>query len=162
MHTVPGQPRRTTRLARIFGLDGNPLRRASHRAEIWIRVGLLAVFLLAGPLVALGAGHWAYHAGSTGFWAPAAQTHLAALHPGRSDGGGKPWVWAGADAGGPAPAGVSPRTNEMVAAVMALAFTALALLAVLRLTLVFLRWRRLAAWETAWSKVEPQWSRGRP
>jgi hypothetical protein len=50
----------------------------------------------------------------------------------------------------------------MLAAVMALVTTALALLAVLRLSLVFLRWRRLTAWETAWSKVEPQWSRGRP
>jgi hypothetical protein len=41
MMPMPGRPRRTTRLARALGLDGNPLRRASHRAEIWIRVGLL-------------------------------------------------------------------------------------------------------------------------
>jgi hypothetical protein len=161
MHMMPGQPRRTW-LARTFGLDGNPLRRASDRAETWIRIGLLTVFLIAGPLVALGAGHRAYHAGITGASAAAAQTHLAATHPGRVDGGGKPWVWARADAGAPAAAGVSARTNEMLAAVMALVFTALALLAALRLILVFLRRRRLAAWEVAWSRVGPQWSRGRP
>jgi len=62
MHTMPGRPRGSTRLARALGLDGNPLRRASDRAEAWIRIGLLAVFLIAGPMVALGAGGWAYHA----------------------------------------------------------------------------------------------------
>ncbi|HEY6310835.1 MAG TPA: BON domain-containing protein [Streptosporangiaceae bacterium] len=30
------------------------------------------------------------------------------------------------------------------------------------LTLAFLSMRRLAAWETAWSSVGPQWSKGRP
>jgi hypothetical protein len=49
-----------------------------------------------------------------------------------------------------------------VAAVMTLAAMALALLAVLRLTLAFLNRRRLAAWETAWSKVGPQWSKRSP
>ena len=162
MHTMPGPPRRPTRLARMFGLDSNPLRRASDRAEAWIRIGLLAVFLIAGPLVAVGAGHRAYHAGMAGAWAPAAQAQLAVTVPGRSDGGSKPWVWTRAEAGAPAPAGVSARTNAILAAVMALAFTALALLAALRLILVFLRRRRLAAWEAAWSRVGPQWSRGRP
>jgi hypothetical protein len=159
---MPGQPRRSTLLARAFGLYGNPLRRASDRAETWIRIGLLAAFLIAGPLVAVGAGHRAYHAGMAGASAPAAQTQLAATHPDRADGGGKPWVWARADGGAPALAGVSARTNEMLAALMALAFIALALLAALRLILVLLRRRRLAAWEAAWSRVGPQWSRGRP
>ena len=45
-------PPRPTRLARALGLDSNPLRRASDRAEAWIRIGLLAVFLIAGPMVA--------------------------------------------------------------------------------------------------------------
>ena len=161
MHTMPDPPRRSTPLTRALGLDGNPLRRASDRAEAWIRIGLLAVFLIAGPLVAVGAGHRAYHDGMAGAWAPAAQAHLAVTVPGRSDGGSKPWVWARAEAGAPAP-GVSARTNAILAAVMALAFTALALLAALRLILVFLRRRRLAAWEAAWSRVGPQWSRGRP
>jgi hypothetical protein len=41
MKTTPGRPRRRTRLARALGLDGNPLRRASDRAEAWIRIGKL-------------------------------------------------------------------------------------------------------------------------
>jgi uncharacterized membrane protein YidH (DUF202 family) len=63
MQTMPGRPRGSTRLARALGLDRNPLRRASDRAEAWIRVGLLGVFLIAGPMAALGVGGWAYHAG---------------------------------------------------------------------------------------------------
>jgi hypothetical protein len=50
----------------------------------------------------------------------------------------------------------------MVAAVVTLVLMALALLAALRLTRAFLTRRRLAAWETAWSRVGPQWSRRRP
>ena len=47
----------------------------SDRAEAWIRVGLLAVFLIAGPMAALGAGHWAYHAGTTAARMPTAPAH---------------------------------------------------------------------------------------
>src|SRR5689334_15374833 len=75
MRRTPGQPRGSARLARALGLDGNPLRRASDRAEAWLRVGLLAVFLIAGPLAALGAGGWAYHAGITASRVQAAPTH---------------------------------------------------------------------------------------
>jgi hypothetical protein len=64
-------------------LDGNPLRRASDRAEAWIRVGLLAVFLIAGPLAGLGAGHWAYHAGITRAPVLAAQAHRVTAVPPR-------------------------------------------------------------------------------
>jgi hypothetical protein len=63
MQPMPGRPRGRTRLARALGLDGNPLCRASDRAEAWIRAGLIAVFLIVGPLAALGVGAWAYHAG---------------------------------------------------------------------------------------------------
>ncbi len=56
----------------------------------------------------------------------------------------------------------SARTGEVLTAVMTLAAMALALLAVLRLALVFLSRRRLAAWETAWSRIGPQWSKRRP
>jgi len=49
----------------------------------------------------------------------------------------------------------------LLAVVMTLALMALALLVVLRLVLAFLNRRRLAAWETAWSRVGPQWSGGR-
>ena len=75
MKTRTGRPRGLTRLARALGLDRNPLRRATDRAEAWIRVGLLAVFLIAGPMAALGAGHWAYHAGITAARVPAAPIH---------------------------------------------------------------------------------------
>ena len=75
MKTKPGRPRGRTRLARALGLNRNPLRRATDRAEAWIRVGLLAVFLIAGPMAALGAGHWACHAGITAAGVPAGPTH---------------------------------------------------------------------------------------
>ena len=155
MHTMPGPPRRTTRLARALGLDGNPLRRASDRAEAWIRVGLLAVFLIVGPLAAVDTGHWAYHAGITAARAPAVQAHPAATGLARADGGGRAWVWAREGTRAPR---ASARGDEVLATVMTLACTALALLAAQRLTVAFLRRRRLAAWETAWSRVGPQWS----
>jgi hypothetical protein len=62
---IPARLPRTTRLARTLGLDGNPLRRATDRAMIWIRLGLLAAFLVGGPLAVITAGHWMYHAGMT-------------------------------------------------------------------------------------------------
>jgi hypothetical protein len=165
MKTRPGRPCGLTRLARALGLDRNPLRRASDRAEAWIRVGLLGIFLIAGPMAALGAGHGAYHAGITVARVPAAPAHRikpAALRqppaiadPLRVGQGAR----AGARGKDPRPAA---RTGEVLTAVMTLAAMALALLAVLRLALAFLGRRRLAAWETAWSRVGPQWSRHRP
>ena len=167
MKTRPGRPRGLTRLARGLGLDRNSLRRATDRAEACIRTGLLAVFLIAGPMAALSAGHWAYHAETTAVRVPAAPTHLvhsAALQQAptitdlpRVGQGGR--VWAGAPGEGTGP---SARAGEVLAAVMTLVGMALALLAVLRLALAFLSRRRLAAWEMAWSKVGPQWSKRRP
>ena len=111
MKTRPGRPRGLTRLARALGLDRNPLRRASDRAEAWIRIGLLAVFLIAGPMAALGAGHSAYHTGITASRVPAAPTHRvkpAALQQApaitdlpRVGQGGR--AWAGARGKAPAP-----------------------------------------------------------
>ena len=163
MHTTPGRPRGSTRLVRALGLDGNPLRRTSDRAEAWIRAGLLAVFLIAGPMAALGAGGWAFHAGITAARAQAAAAHhvqAAAFQPvmaptyldrtGQVRAGTR---WQSATS--------SARSGEVLAVVMTLALMALALLAVLRLVLAFLNRRRLAAWETAWSRVGPQWSGGR-
>ena len=77
MSAIPARRARTTRLARTLGLDGNPLRRATDRAMIWIRLGLLAAFLAGGPLAAIGAGHWMYHAGMTEARAQAADRHSA-------------------------------------------------------------------------------------
>jgi hypothetical protein len=164
---MPGRPRGLTRLARALGLDRNPLRRATDRAEAWIRAGLLAVFLIAGPMAALSAGHWAYHAGTTAAPVPAAAARRVQSAPfqqaptitdmPRVGQGGR--VWAGAPGEGVGP---SARTGEVLAAVMTLAAMALALLAGLRLALAFLSKRRLAAWEAAWSRVGPQWSKRRP
>jgi hypothetical protein len=153
------------RLARGLGLDGNPLRRATDRAEAWIRVGLLGIFLIAGPMATLGAGHWAYHAEVTVARVPAAPAHRvkpADLRPApaitdlpKAGQGGR----AGALGEGTRP---SARADEMLAAAMTMAAMALALLAVLRLVLAVLNRRRRAAWETAWSRIEPQWSKRRP
>lgn len=164
MRATPGRRRTGPRLARVLGFDGNPLRRASDRAEGWIRVGLLAVFLVAGPWAALGAGHWAYHAGMARMHA--AQAHgVTAVVPQPAL---PPIRLAGPDGSGQAPAGTrgddvgtSARTGEVLAVVMTLALMALAFLAVLRITLALLLRRRLAAWETAWSRVGPQWTGGR-
>jgi hypothetical protein len=163
LKTRPGRPRGLTRLARALGLDRNPLRRATDRAEAWIRVGLVGIFLIAGPMAALSAGQWAYHAGITVAQMHAAPTHRvkpAALRqaPTNTD-----LLRAGKGAGGRGEGtGPSARTSGVLAAVMTLAALALALLAVLRLALALLSRRRLAAWETAWSRVGPRWSKRRP
>jgi hypothetical protein len=66
-----------TRLARVLGLDRNPLCRATDRAEAWIRAGLLGIFLIAGPMAALGAGHWASHPAIAVARVPTAPAHRA-------------------------------------------------------------------------------------
>jgi hypothetical protein len=43
----------------------------------WIRVGLLAAFLTGGPLAAIGARQWMYHAGTAEARAQAADRHSA-------------------------------------------------------------------------------------
>jgi hypothetical protein len=47
---------------RLWGLwpDRNPLRRRCDRVEAAIVAGLVAAFVLGGPLAALAAGRWAY------------------------------------------------------------------------------------------------------
>jgi hypothetical protein len=54
---IPG--RRASSLARRLGLDRNPLRRGTDRAEAWIRIALVLAFLAGAPLAAWGAGNWA-------------------------------------------------------------------------------------------------------
>ena len=54
---ITGQ--RTAPLARRLGLDRNPLRRRSDRAEAWIRIALVLAFLIGAPLAFLGAERWA-------------------------------------------------------------------------------------------------------
>jgi hypothetical protein len=53
-----------TRLARALGSDHNPLRRRSDLIAAWLMPAAIAVFLVLGPLVALGAIAVA-HAGVT-------------------------------------------------------------------------------------------------
>jgi hypothetical protein len=162
MQTMPGRPRGRTRLARALALDGNPLRRASDRAEAWIRIGLLAVFLIAAPMAAAAAGGWAYHAGVTAARVQAAPAHhvkAAAFQPASAPTylGRAGQTWARTPGQG---AASSASSGEVLAVIMTPALMALSLLALLRLTRAFLTSRRLKAWETAWSTVGPQWSRG--
>ena len=151
------------RLTRALGLDSNPLRRASDRAEAYLRIGLVAIFLIVGPLAVQDAGHWAYHAEIATATVQAMRTHqvkavplqptVAMAGPTDADGGmrtGTGAQWEGT--------GSSVRSAEVLAGVMVLALVALALLAALRLTVMFLNRLRLAAWDTAWSRVGPQWT----
>jgi hypothetical protein len=79
MRAVTGRPRLTVRLARGLGLDGNPLRRASDRAEAWIRAGLLVVFLIGAPMAAVAAGLSTAHAEGSGTSARGASVGPAVL-----------------------------------------------------------------------------------
>jgi hypothetical protein len=166
MRGIAGQPRGIARLATALGLDSNPLRRASDRVEAWLRIGLVVIFLVVGPLAALGAGHWAHQAEITGAAAQATRINRVAAFPLQSDlataglartngsrlaGMGTRWEDAGTSAG----------TDELLAGGTILALVALTLLAALRLIVMFLNRLRLAAWETAWSRVGPQWTEGR-
>ena len=178
MRAAPGRPRWRARLARALGLDGNPLRRASDRAEAWIRAGLLVILLIAGPMAALTAGQRTAHAAGTGTSVQPHAVQAVLLQPATA-----PAAQAAAARTGevPAPAGAAAGTAVTVwlnaagrvtsppykggfafaavlAAMTTLAVTAFALLTVLRLVQRFLNWRRLAAWETAWRATGPRWT----
>ncbi len=62
---------------RLWGLwpDRNPLRRRCDRAEALILAGLVAAFVIGGPLAALAAGRWAYDSSTR-----AERAELSALH----------------------------------------------------------------------------------
>jgi hypothetical protein len=159
-------PHSKARLARAFGLDGNPLRRASDRAEAWIQAGLLAIFLIAGPIAAVVAGQWTAHSAVPGTGAQPHAVRAILLQPATAPAGPARAV-AGArvqaraqweSAGGSVRTGEVPALAAVVTAVMVLAVTALALLVVQRLIQCFLNWRRLAAWEAAWRATGPQWT----
>jgi hypothetical protein len=120
MRAVPGRPGWKARLAGALGLDGNPLRRASDRAEAWIRAGLLVIFLTAGPMAALGVEQWTTHPAGTGsggqphsVQAVLLQPATAPAGPARAAPGAQVWVRARWESPGgsvrtgevPAPAG---------------------------------------------------------
>jgi hypothetical protein len=62
-------------LARRMGVDANPLRRGCDRAEGWVRLGLVVVFLVASPLAAIGLGHLTNDASIRAARAQAASEH---------------------------------------------------------------------------------------
>jgi hypothetical protein len=45
-------------LRRQLGLDANPVRRGTDRAEAWTRIGLLVLFLMAAPVTSIALAHW--------------------------------------------------------------------------------------------------------
>jgi hypothetical protein len=160
MRAVPDRQSWKARLARDLGFDGNPLRRASDRAEAWVRAGLLIILLTAGPMAAVAAGEWTAHAGGTetslqphAVRAVVAQPATAPARlpvPAGATAGTAVTVWLNASGRVTRP----PQRHDftfaaVLTAVMTLAVTALALLVVLRLVQGFLNWRRLAAWEAA-------------
>jgi hypothetical protein len=67
----------TASLGRRLGLDGNPLRRGTDRAEAWIRIVLVLAFLIGAPLAGWGAGRWAESVAPTAAHAQLAGEHRA-------------------------------------------------------------------------------------
>jgi hypothetical protein len=65
----------TASLARRLGLDGNPLRRGTDRAEAWIRISLVLAFVIGAPLAGWGAGRWAGSVAATAVHARLAGDH---------------------------------------------------------------------------------------
>lgn len=190
-------------LMRRAGFEANPLRRGSDRAEAWIRLSIVVVFLVAGPLAAVAGGHWASDAAAAAARAQAAAEYrvravllsnapAASSYPvvgnsvdawvrarwtapngtfrvgyvpaaAGSRAGNTVTVWSDASGtlAGP-PIGPAQILSQVITfvAVTSLALAVL-LLTVLWLTRRALDRRRLAAWETGWTAVEPQWTRRR-
>jgi hypothetical protein len=188
-------------LIRRAHLDANPLRRDSDRAEAWIRVSLVAVFLIVGPLAAFAAGRWADASGVSAARAQAAAEHkvhavllrsapLTSAFPvaGNSALASVPARWTAPDgstrtgdvtaaAGTAAGARVTVWTDasgklvnpplgraQILSRVVSLVTIVPAVLGVLLLCAAWVTRRRLdarrmAAWETHWLAVEPQWTR---
>jgi hypothetical protein len=55
---------KSPRLARILGLDGNPLRRRTDKIATGAAALLLAVFLIGAPLLSAAAAGWAARSGA--------------------------------------------------------------------------------------------------
>jgi hypothetical protein len=81
MQAGPGRPPLAVRLARALGLDRNPLRRASDRAEAWIRAGLVVAFLIGAPIAAVAVGLWTAHAADAGTNARPHAVHAVLIQP---------------------------------------------------------------------------------
>jgi hypothetical protein len=81
MQAVFGRPPLTKRFTQALALDGNPLRRASDRAEAWIRAGLVVAFFIGAPIGAVAAGLWTAHAADAGTGARPHAVHAVLLQP---------------------------------------------------------------------------------
>ena len=82
------------RRSRLVGWDRNPLRRRIDRVEAVLLAGLIAAFLIAGPVLAVVAGHWIRSAGlreqrAEAAWRPVSATVLQGALP---EGGGVPYA----------------------------------------------------------------------
>ena len=70
------------RRSRMFGWDGNPLRRRADRLEAGVLAGLIVAFLIGAPFLVMVAGHWAQAAGTRALHEEAAWTQVpAAVQP---------------------------------------------------------------------------------
>jgi hypothetical protein len=74
------------RRSRTLGWDRNPLRRHIDRAEAAMITGLIIVFLIAGPVLAVVVGHWLGSAGmrqqrAEAAWRPVSATLLGGTPP---------------------------------------------------------------------------------
>jgi hypothetical protein len=63
-------------LRRQLGLEANPVRRGTDRAEAWTRIGLLIVFLMAAPVTSIALAHWTESSMVSQAHAQAAAKHL--------------------------------------------------------------------------------------
>jgi hypothetical protein len=74
------------RRSRTLGWDRNPLRRRIDRAEAAMITGLIVVFLIAGPVLAVVVGHWLGSVGvrqqrAEAAWRPVSATVLSGTPP---------------------------------------------------------------------------------
>jgi len=82
-----GRTRQRLRRSRMFGWDGNPVRRRTDRVEAALIAALIALFLAAAPLVAAVAGRWSESAGLREQLAEASWRQVPAI---LEHGGGSP------------------------------------------------------------------------
>ncbi len=66
------------RRSRMFGWDGNPLRRRADRLEAGVLAGLIMALLIGAPIMVAIAGHWAQAAGMRALRAEATWTQVSA------------------------------------------------------------------------------------
>lgn len=90
--------KRWNRLSRSLGFDRNPLRRHSDLIAAWLLPGVIVALLALGPVVALGAGHWASAQNRAAVQAQRAWHHVPAVllqsapGPMFPDGGANSWI----------------------------------------------------------------------